>query len=707
MNNLNHFDFTIGVNPLLLIGLTIIISLYSYYVYKFTIPSVSTITKITLISIRSLALIILLILLLEPVLLVNSKTEVKPVNLIFFDNSSSMRQYDSIGVISEMQKIYNELNGILDDESYFYTFGGDIDKFDLQAFNLNDRFTNFENIARFVDTSDKNINNIILISDGILTTGANPIRKIEEQRIPYRVIGIGDTTKHNDISIKSILTNKILYSGKQTSVEAVILNKGFGGSKTGITISEDNKIIGSQNISLDNSGINRIIFNYTPTSPGEKKLTVSVSPAQSEISHSNNKLSVYRDVADSKIKIFLISGSPSSDFSFIKSAISKDENYELNSTAMISSSKWTNDNYDELIDSSDIFILLNFPTSITGRSLSDKIFNVIAGRSKPYLIITGSETDFQALKKYEPQLPFLINSTRISFIRSQQEILDNTNSLFSLNGKIEIDKWANLSPVYSVNSGLAPKTGTSVIAGVKLKGITTGTPFIINSSSGMSRSIAVLGFDLWRWKLNPETSGLYDQFIRNIVEWLNVNPNQQRFNVETDKKVYAFGENIEFSAELYDEKMSPVSEAEISVSISGNEDSQELFLIRRQGNLYTGTITAGITGDLKYTATAKVAEKVINSTSGRFTVEEADPEKLRAIMDKEFLNDISLLSGGKYYSVENINELIKDINEYNRGKTEIIHSSSENKIWSNEILLYLIVILFSIEWFLRKRLGML
>ncbi|MEJ2103081.1 MAG: hypothetical protein P8X47_00735, partial [Ignavibacteriaceae bacterium] len=70
-------------------------------------------------------------------------------------------------------------------------------------------------------------------------------------------------------------------------------------------------------------------------------------------------------------------------------------------------------------------------------------------------------------------------------------------------------------------------------------------------------------------------------------------------------------------------------------------------------------------------------------------------------------NLIASESGGEFYSPENYKSVITKISELNRISSKEKILKSEISLWSNTWMLIAAIILFSLEWFIRKRSGML
>ncbi len=204
---------------------------YSFYVYQYTIPKISPARKIFLSVLRATALALLLFLFFEPVLTLAKKNIIEPVNLIFMDNSRSIQINDGLNrEITEKEFILGLKQNNLENNSKLYTFGSKISPLNydsLQKLNFNEGSTNISQIFSSINTSKNNIASIVLVSDGVITDGIDPSNMATKLGIPIYTIGLGDTTARNDVWIKNVLANDIIYSGTQTSISVTVSNTGF------------------------------------------------------------------------------------------------------------------------------------------------------------------------------------------------------------------------------------------------------------------------------------------------------------------------------------------------------------------------------------------------------------------------------------------------------------------------------------------------
>ena len=282
-----------------------LIAAYSYYVYRYTIPQIEKYKKILLTSLRVLALIALILILFEPILNLSSKLVLEPKNLVFIDNSGSIKIDDGTDREVKIRQIVDNLSGnSAADNLSFYEFGNSVNEVSidsLEYLDFIDGSTNLQEIFNYLRNSDKNIASVTLLTDGVITSGSNPYYDAVNLGIPVYTIGIGDTTQRKDVELKKVLHNDFVYAETPTSIITTISNKGFAGESVTATLYEDNNQISQQNLILSNAGIQNISFDYTPKSAGEKKLSIELLNMKSEFTTANNKKIFYINVLSTTI----------------------------------------------------------------------------------------------------------------------------------------------------------------------------------------------------------------------------------------------------------------------------------------------------------------------------------------------------------------------------------------------------------------------
>ncbi len=716
MFGIDNLKISLTFNPVLFILAVILFIGFTVFIYRYTVPQISKLKKTLLTVVRILSLSLLLLAIFEPTLTIIKRNILRPVTLFFVDNSKSILAEDGseknkkiLGVVGELKQTD------LISSTHLKSFGSKIvdinpDSFDKISFN--EGSTNFSNIFENIASDKNNISGAVILTDGVITDGSNPIYTAEKIGIPVFTIGVGDTTKRKDVEIKNVLFNEFIYAENPTFLSATILNEGFANRNINLSFYENDILLQQQNITLSSDGIQNIQLSYTPKTSGEKKLAISLSALEGEYSKANNKKVFYINVLSNKVKVLLLAGSPSSDLSFIKNTLLTDNNLSVNSITQIGVNKYLEqNNREKLLDSADILMLIGFPSKETSPELLNKAAFLISEKNIPYFFVLSGSTDFAKLNQLKKDLPFVSNNVGNSYLEVQPNVSSDQskNPLLQNKSSDPIAAWNNLPPVYQPFSEINPKTESDVVAKAKVNNVPTNKPLILTRKLGSQRSIAVLAKDIWKWKLQTalKDQDLFDRFILNSIRWLNSPDDKKRVQIKTLKKLFSLGEEVEFTAQIYDDAFNPVSDAEVKVKVKNDKDKFELNLNSLGNGLYEGVLQANKPGNYSFAGEVKLNNKLLGNDNGLFNIGEIDIEMMNPGMDYEFLNTLANVSGGKYFEPDQYKSLFNLLSDLNNKSSKEKIDTKEYSLWSNEFLLIAIILLFGIEWFVRKREGML
>ncbi len=699
----NYIYFVIGV---------IILAGYSYYVYRYTLPPVSNFKRYFLLILRSLALALLLFIFFEPVITLTKKIILTPTNLFYFDDSRSMLIDDKtnrLGTIKDLIKKIN--NSSIDKNNEYFSFGSSVKLLNgdnLNQLKFSEPYTDFASIFRDIKQTDKNIVSITIVSDGVITEGSTPIYTAEKLGIPVFTVGIGDSSRQNDIQIKNIIHNDFIYAETPTTILATILNSGFSDKPASVSLFDGNQLLEQKNIILDKSGVNSVSFDYTPKQSGEKKLSVKIDKVKGESTLLNNQKIFYINVLSNKINVLLIAGSPSPDLTFIKNTLSNDNNLTVNTLTQIASGKFLEQNADSKLDSANIIFLIGYPTNSVSDDFYNLLVNKLENKNTPLFFILTGDVSVNKLNRLKNILPFKIQNIENNYVQVQPDIQINEINNPILQGTT-ISEWNNLPPVEQAYSIINVNPESKILSKVQIANTPRNIPLIISRSFGSKRAIAIMAKDIWRWKLQTANKNLtlFDNFLINSVRWLNAPEDKKRVKVITSKKFYSSGESVEFTAQVYDESFNPVNRAEVKINITSNDYKTELLLNSLGSGLYEGSFLPDQNGDYTFAGSALLDGKNLGTDKGNFNVGDMEVEFLDTKMNYDFLNLLSTQTKGKYFPPSKIDDLISELKNIDLQSSKEKITTSEIRLWSDEWFMAIVILLFAVEWFLRKKSGML
>jgi hypothetical protein len=272
--------------------------------------------------------------------------------------------------------------------------------------------------------------------------------------------------------------------------------------------------------------------------------------------------------------------------------------------------------------------------------------------------------------------------------------------------------WQELPPIFYSCYQIQALPGTDVLveanpAEMNIRLPNQTLPLIMTRKLTDNKAMAIMGYGIWRWNLLMwgigKSDQLFTQFLNNSFRWLTNKEDSKNVRISPDQEIYRSGQKINFSCQVYNENYVPIDGAEVKISIFNQNKNYEISLSATGDGKYEGGLQALEGGDYKYTGTASYKNLVLGSDDGQFSVENFNLEHLQTKIDEDFLRQLASKTDGLFITDSTLNSLEKALKFPARIKTE----SREWQLWNKLILLVLVIVLLSIEWFIRKSSGML
>ncbi|MPN08445.1 hypothetical protein SDC9_155727 [bioreactor metagenome] len=235
------------------------------------------------------------------------------------------------------------------------------------------------------------------------------------------------------------------------------------------------------------------------------------------------------------------------------------------------------------------------------------------------------------------------------------------------------------------------------------------------------KSVAIMGYGLYRWKMlgyasnvasTPKVSAndipdLFEILIDNAYRWLSVKEQNKQFNIKTTKKHYNQGEKIEFIAELYDASFVAIENANIKITIGTGENKREIIMNSIGNGRYYGSVEGLPKGDYSFEAVANLGSRNLGTEQGRFSIGELAIEYQNLKQNVALLQAISERTLGKYFYQNELSKVTSEIVANSSFSDRSVTQQSEFHLWNWLGLLIAAIMLLAIEWFIRKRTGLL
>lgn len=732
--NLNtDYSFMFFILMVIFIGFT-------YFIYRYTNPPISRGLRIFLFILRAVAFCVLIFMMTEPIASFTKTRTEEPIIALLVDKSASMNLKDNGQEVSRFDIAKDVVNGEVNlSESLSgegivapYLFAKEMGHIqeDWQMAQPDGGTTNigdaFYSISE--EMAQQNLSAVVLVSDGENNSGADPVRAAKNLGVPIYSVGIGDPTEPKDVAITKFITNEIAYVNNKIPVEVTIQTNGFSGGETTISLRENNKTLDSRNLNLtDTFQEHKILLHFTPKTEGLHKFTLTIPEQDGEKITQNNSRVFFVNVLKSKMKVLYIDGAPNWDYNFIRNTLERDPNVEITSMAMIKSGEFYEQTSDEESrrpaflpnttrewNEYDLVMLGDISLRHLNANQEKMLADFVNEQGKAVLFLGGknalSRGEYQnsPLKELLPvgiqggsiQQPFQIELTSSG----------KQNPLMMLDDNVGVNErlWHEFPPILSANKLAEAKPGAAVLAVHPIE----ETPLIATLSIGRGKTMIIGMSSLWRWSFLMEgigkSSRYFERFMGNVVRWLVTREIDKQVKISTDKIVYRSGEEISFTAQVYNSNYEPIDDATVEVNITQKDNADfkpvniSLISTPTGEGTYTSKFNALPPGDYQYYGSAEKGERIIGKDAGKFTVGEYSLEYENTELNEEMLKKISAITDGKYYTYENVDELPDDLDVEERKITR----TKEVAIWDNVWFFLIFIGLLGVEWTIRKRRGL-
>ena len=639
--------------------------------------------KLSLISLRSITLIILLLLLINPWTNFKKKEQI-PQNIdVIFDLSESMyAHFDKMelsieGIIQSFSTLFD--NNQVDKK--FYRLGEEIQFINdnLAAIGVTD-FTNLSNFMAF-----ENPNQILLITDGKATVGRELNNINFPKNIPIHTIGVGPVISENDLAINRVIIpprSNITDTVKLVmKVSAKIQNDAI--TKLDINNGNGEKIF-TKSVSFESGTHNHEIEIFIPAINFSGLNNATIYSINGESQLKNNQYTFKVNVQSDIDKVIIITGALSPNSSSIKSILNSLEGIEVEHHYRIDALNWNINPESVLSRDHKLIVFDDFPSGNNDRILFDKLIQSSRSQHIPMVYLEGPKSNLTTGEIIRSQFPFFIPAAIDSEILTSlsdeySKIIDSEFKLSSFPPQARSVKWT-----MDNNDWINFTDGSFMIANkndVYMVAIPDITGNHLKTKNNLSSPIFTL---------------LNKLFLHAYYG------NEGLLAMHIDGSSFNKGEIIYA-------KLLPVEKLGLSnfklKGVHSNLDTVITDCIQNfPEKYYNCKLTLHSSGEFTLIGEAELPDgKKINSTIESIIIQDINIELKELIQEQNILMQIAHTSGGIYIPIESLDSMFSNIEItpiQNLRNYQISGLSTQNYWW-------LLIVLLSTEWFIRKKLGLL
>jgi hypothetical protein len=496
---------------------------------------------------------------------------------------------------------------------------------------------------------------------------------------------VGDTTQYLDLELSQLNVNTYAFLNNRFPVEAFISYSGEEQVKLEFVIRSGENVIFSESISMNAENNSAVIRAELPASSlGVLSYEAEIIPLEIEKNTANNTKKFAVEVIDERSKILLLSAIPHPDIGTFKKSIETNKQRQLDI-------KYLQDDLSNLKEYQ--LVILYQPTSGFA-----SIFEDLEENNQNYLLVSGTQTDWNFVNNIQDFI-------KKDFANQAQEIFAVKNPNFN-QFQFEEVGFSEFPPLEDKFGRITLQSNNfESIYFQEIENVETSQPLIAIEGDGQNKNAFIFGENIWRWRsatyLENKSFEKFDNFIGKLVQ--NIASTKQRDRLTIDyKSFYYENESVKLTANFFDQNYQFDPNADLNISLENSEENLESQLILKNngyevelGNLPPGTYNFRIT---------EVASQI--SRSGSFEIIAYNIEQQFISANKIAMEALAENSETGVYYQDNVQVLINTL--LNSDKYKPVQKSRQKIVplidWY--YLLFLLVIIFTAEWFFRKYKGL-
>mgnify|MGYP002881270549 CR=1 FL=1 len=601
----------------------------------------------------------------------------------------------------------------------------------------------------------------IVLSDGIDTTDSGigvPLSHdargaIEALGAPLHWVIPDPSAEIRDAGVRDLGTSGFAFLLNATSIEARLEARGLKGVQLQLELLLEGHVVGERTMVPSSDHLDELVrFDFVPRRLGEQVIALRVRPVEGEQNLLNNVAQRPIHVIRDRVRVLQIVGQPSWDERFFRTHLKEDPNVELISffilvnplslrpldpadTALIPFP--ARELFEEELGGFDLVIFQNFNYGpFQTRQYLPRIASYV--REGGAFLMLGGPLSFASGGYYgTPITDILPVSIPAGF--TSRGLVDlssfepNLTTAGQAHPAIRLDEdpavhqrlWSALKPLRGVNRVTRAHPESVVLAThPELRDESDAPmPVIALREVGQGRSMAVTTDSTWRWHFVAGNEGgdthAYTRFWSSAIRWLIRDPAMSLIQVQVEGDIHELGEGnrpgLEATAQVQIKRADyqPAADHPVDVVVRRREPGggvgvgQVIVALDQVRTNTDGTLEVKIPvqqpGIIEVTATSRIVGGRQESSSDLFVVTGATSEVERIAPDPEWLAATTALTGG------GVQALTADDPTFatNPPRKRATLSRDHHEVWTSPWALAWIALLAGLEWWSRRRWGLL
>ena len=603
------------------------------------------------------------------------------------------------------------------------------------------------------DHTGKRIAGVVLVTDGSQRAlddrnvpPEQPARRMADLDYPLFTVPLGQPRgkgQARDVAVDpNLQLPRNVFVKNQLPVRGEVLIQGYGKQEILVELlfeSADGEMKVVKSTTVTGSDSNEPVaveLAYVPQEPGEYKVTLRAAEQDGELVKTNNQRSTFVTVREGGLNVLYLEGAHPNEQRFLRASLDASPDIQVDYKFISSRTRevWPL-KLAELFkpEKYDVYILGDVDSSALEEVDQQALVKRVSKDGAGLLMIGGLHTfgpggyGLSPLAQImpvnmggrlvrqrfdEPVRPDMHVVGDVPIRLAGRRLRPHPATRLAEDPEKNRQLWKQLPPLQGVNKFEGVRNGAQVLLESPKK-----DPLLVTQKFEAGTTMAFAGDSTWHWCMEgPGEEGFGPQhrrFWRQLVLYLvgSEEDNQGSVWIKLDSRELAQGRPARITAGAKSTEGDPISDVQLKATVTLPDGSTRDAPLGRKGLDVTGPFRQTIApGDYTVEVVATRGGDKYGSAKARFLVFAQDLELDNAAASPTKLSSLAAKTkdaGGRSVSPEEIPALLAEIRDQPLEEVERhLHERLGDHWWDAGPMFLMVVALLGVEWFLRKKWGM-
>ncbi|MEN6558632.1 MAG: glutamine amidotransferase [Thermoguttaceae bacterium] len=584
----------------------------------------------------------------------------------------------------------------------------------------------------------KRLLGVLLLSDGAQRTYAprdlppqTAAARLRHLGYPMYTCTLGQSRglgEAKDVALKDLLIAPTVFVNNELTIRGQVRVDGYVNIPIPVRVLFETspgrmETVAQQTVRAQTDGqLLPIELHYVPKTPGEWRVTLEAPEQPGELVTTNNRLSTFVQVLKGGLNVLYIEGALRVESKFIRRALDSSPDIKVDYVRLDARDPTGRPaDLAERLRSGKylVYLLGDVDSAAFQKGELDGLAESVA-RGAGLMMLGGFQSFGAGGYGDSPLARVLpVGMDRFERQRSDEPVRDDLHwpgplrmqptatgfshflTTLSARRSDNATLWSELPPLDGANRFHDVSPGATVLADSG-----PDHPLLVAQNYGDGRVLAFAGDSTWRWWLQGHEA-VFKRFWRQAVLWL-ARKDQMREGgawIRLARRRFAPSEQVDFTVGVNSSAGEPIAEAELKADVVAPDGVRRSVALLRQGERATGTLRDLQTpGDYTIELTAGRAGQSLGAAKARFLVFPQDLELDNAAADGSTMESLAAMTGGRAVPPEQLPQLVRQLTE--ETKQFDIPQETKKTFWDTWPFFLAVVTLLGVEWFCRKRWGL-